>query len=180
MPKLVEMEKAWRKSLHSIFRLEALPIYRVPEDLIIFEKWKKGEPVIDGGFQEWFKFLEETKKRGVTMQRVRIVPLPLSDYMKYEIDVWKHSTKHGEQFLFLESDSYKELVKQFNFKPKDFWMFDDKILIIFHYDQRGDFLREEPIQDKQIIKQYADLKKKLLEKAIPMKQFLEKRSTAKN
>lgn len=36
-------ENAWNNATNNIFRLEILPEYRVPEDLVIFEKWKEGQ-----------------------------------------------------------------------------------------------------------------------------------------
>ncbi|MEK7213211.1 MAG: DUF6879 family protein [Patescibacteria group bacterium] len=35
--------EAWKNTTKNIFRLEILPEYRVPEDLAVFEKWKKGQ-----------------------------------------------------------------------------------------------------------------------------------------
>ncbi len=180
MTKLSEMEKAWGKSVKNIFRFESIPFYRVPEDIILFEKWRKGKQINKTDFQEWFTFLEETKKRGVIIQRVRIVALPVSDYVKYEIDVWNHSKRYGETVFFLELKSYKELTKQVDFKPKDFWMFDNKTLVIFHYNNNGEFLREERIKDRKIIRKYRDLKRELLKNSIPKKQFLNDQSITKN
>ncbi len=180
MLKLQLFGKAWKSAKKNIFRLEAIPEYGVPEDLVLFEKWKQGTLELDKASKAYLEKLNKTKKRGVKMQRVRIVPLPISEYIKYEIDFWKHSIQKGEEILFLEENEYENLIKNLNFEPRDFWMFDDKVLIMFYYDGKGDFLREEVIQNDKIIKQYKDLKEKLLKKSIPMKQFLGKYSAIKN
>ncbi len=180
MVKLLLMEKAWKSAKRNIFRLEAIPEYGVPEDLALFEKWKQGKLELDEASKEYLEKLKKTKGRGVEMQRVRIVPLPISEYIEYEIDFWEHSIQNGEEILFLEENEYQNLIKNLNFEPRDFWMFDDKVLIIFYYDSKGGFLREEAIQTDKTIKQYKDLKKKLLKKSILMKQFLEKYGAIKN
>ena len=169
------MEKAWKKAERSVFRLEAIPVYKVPEDLILFEKWKQGRLELDARSKEWLKNLKKTSQRGVKIQRVRVVPLPLSDYIRYEIDFWKNSVKCGEEILSLKSKDYGKIIKNLDFTPKDFWMFDDKALIIFLYDSRGDFVREESIPNKATIKRYAELKRKLLERAVQMDKFLKGR-----
>ncbi len=174
MANLSLMEKAWKNATDNIFRLEAIPEYNVSEDLISFEKWKQGKADLDQASINWLENLNKTKERRVKMQRVRVVPLPLSDYVKYEIDFWKHSTQNGEEILFLEEKEYERLIQSLNFKPKDFWMFDDRVLIIFHYDKTGNFVREELVTDEIIIKHHIDLKHKLLQHAIPMKEFLRK------
>lgn len=172
MVKLSLIEKAWKKSEKNIFRLEGIPEYNVPEDLVLFEKWKQRNFEFDADSRKWLQNLKSTKERGVKIQRVRIVPLPLSDYIKYEIDFWKHSAKNGEAILFLESKDYENIIKSMAFEPKDFWMFDDEVLIIFHYDKTGDFVKEEQIPNKDVIKKHIELKKKLLNHAIPMNEFL--------
>jgi hypothetical protein len=172
------MEKAWKKAERSVFRLEAVSVYKVPEDLLLFEKWKRGKFELDARSKEWLKNLKKTSQRGVKIQRVRVAPLPLSGYIRYEIDFWKNSEKCGEEILFLESKDYGKIIKNLDFTPKDFWMFDDKALIIFLYDGKGNFLREKPISDKSEIKRHAELKRKLLEHAVQMDEFLKGRPNA--
>lgn len=180
MVKLSITEKVWNKAQKNIFRLEAIPEYNVPEDLVLFNKWKQSKLESDKAFLKWLEGLNKTKERGVKMQRVRIVSLPFSDYIKYEIDFWKHSTKQGENILFLEAKRYEHIKQKFNFEPKDFWIFDDKILIIFHYDEKGDFVKEKLIPDKETIKKYVELKRELLDHAIPMDEFLKSKATTED
>lgn len=169
------MTKAWKKARKNIFRMETLPEYHVPSDTLLFEQWKKGElkPNED---EAWFKQLKETKAKKIKMQRVRIVPLPLPEYIRYEIDYWKTSQKCGEKFLFLKSEDYQKIISTLNFNPEDFWMFDNKVLVIFHY-KNGDLDSKELIGDKEIINQYVNLKRTLIKKSTPMKEFLEKYQT---
>ena len=118
---------------------------------MLFGKWKQGRLELDARSKEWLKKLKKTSRRGVKIKRVSVVPLPLSDYMNYEIDFWKNSIKYGE-ILLLKTGEYRRIIKNMDFAPEDFWTFDDKILIIFRYDGKGDFVREEPISDKAAIK----------------------------
>ncbi len=173
MAKISLMENAWKNATKNIFRLEAIPEYNVPEDLIAFEKWKRKKSDLDEASKKWLENLDKTKERGVKMQRVRVVQLPLSDYVKYEMNFWKHSIRNEEEILFLLENEYRKAIQTLNFKPRDFWMFDDKVLIIFHYDETGDFVKEESITDEKTIKNYLGLKQKLLQLTIPMEELLE-------
>lgn len=166
------MEKAWENSKKNIFRLEEIPEYNVPEDLVNFNKWKHGKFVIDKDSKNWLANLKSTKNKRINIQRVRIVSFPFSNYLKYEIDFWQHSTKAGEKILFLDKAIYQKIKFTLDFSPEDFWLFDDKTLIIFHYNPKGDFVREEPILDPQTINKYVILKKELLRYAISMSKFL--------
>lgn len=73
MVELSLTEKAWASARKNIFRLEAIPEYSVPEDLVLFENWKQGQFELDEASKEYLEKLSKTKERGVKMQRVRIV-----------------------------------------------------------------------------------------------------------
>lgn len=173
-------ENAWKKAMKNIFRLEMLPEYNVPEDLIIFEKWKKGQVDFKEETDLWLQNIKATKTRGVQMQRVRITPLPIPEYIRYEINYWQFSVRNGEEILFLKEQDFAAIKASFNFEPEDFWLFNDEVLVIFHYEG-GDLVEERPITDPAIIDDHKKLKYKLLKQALPMTHFLNRyENVAKN
>ena len=165
------MQNAWKNVTKGIFRLESIPTYKVPSDLTLFKRWQQGKLDMVKAGEGWLKRLQLTSAKGIKIERVRIVPLPLSRYLRYEIDFWKYSQKLGEKIFFLESKEYGKIIRTLSFRPIDFWMFDDETLILFHY-KKGNLVREEFISDKKIINEYKNLKNKLLWKAISIKKFL--------
>jgi len=169
---LNKFEKEWNNAKNNIFRLESLPEYKVENDLKNFEKFKKGLPYIANKDKKWFKKLSSTKNRGLIIKRVRIVKLPLSDYLKYEIDFWQKSIKYGEQILFLKQNDYQKIITSIKFEPEDFWMFDDKKLIIFHYNISGEWIGEEVISEQNIIDKYKNVKQELIRHSVLMQKFL--------
>lgn len=179
MYKFKAFKKVWHKANNNIFRLEALPEYEVGYDLVNFQKFKKGEKRNDNMAwlsaedKEWLALLSDTTKKGVNISRVRVVSVPFSDYLKYEIYYWQSfSIKRGEGILFIKNDEYEKIKLKLLFKPEDFWLFDDKELIIFHYTLKGEIKREEYVKDKQIVKLYKNFKKELFNKTLPMQQFM--------
>ena len=164
------MQEEWLKARNNIFRLETLPKYNVPEDLILFQKWKKNKLDVNSVFSAWFKNLRKTKQKGIKIHRVRVIKLPFSDYLKYEIDVWKHSIQNGEEIYLLKDKDYKNISEYFNFEIEDFWVFDDEKIVIFHY-RKGNLANEELVS-KDEIKNYKDLKNRLLKHAVPMNYFI--------
>jgi len=168
------MPEIWKNAKKDIFRLEALPIYNVTEDFDLFRKWEKGKLNINLDFKKWLKNIKTTKSKGIRIRRVRVVQPRISDYLKYEIDVWKRTTKKGEEVYFIKSDDYTNLKKLFNFEFKDFWMFDNKVLLIFHYSKNGNFVKEELIIKEDILAYYKKLKSNLLKQCLPMNKFIKK------
>lgn len=160
----------WQQAQYSIFRLETLPEFKVPGDIELFEKWKKGN--VEFHEQDsWQQQLLTTKSRGVQMQRVRITPLPIPAYIQFEIAYWQLSKKNGEEFFFLTEQEYQNILSSLDFIPKDFWLFDDAFLDIFDYKE-GNLKQEIPISDTKMIENHVSLKQLLLQKALPMDDFL--------
>lgn len=166
------MEKAWSRAQKSIFRLELLPEYKVPEDLILFKKWKSNNFSVELELDGWLKDIRATKEKGVKIQRVRVTPLPIPKYIHYEIDCWEYSKRAGEEILFLSEDTFKRIQTKSDFVIEDYWMFDDEVLVIFHYE-KGDLIEERMIKNRELIKKHQKLKVSLLEQTIPMKKFLQ-------
>jgi len=170
-------DKSWRSAKTSIFRLEGRPEYKVAGEQKNIAEWKKGELDL-GGDKEWRKWMELLKSaqaKKILVQRVRVVPNPVPDYIKFEIDSWqKYSVKNGETFFFLDAKDYQEIITSCGFNSKDFWLFDDQNLLIFNYDKSGQFTGEIPIADGGMARRYAELKSKFLKKALPMDQFVKK------
>ncbi len=165
----------WRTCTKSIFRLEALPEYRVEGDIENFEKYlAKGKSVIEitQDAQEWFAQLKRATEAGVDVRRVRVITEPLNDYVKYEMAFWRHSVKYGEQFYFLPLGEYQSILNELDFQPEDFWMFDDKDVVVFHYSSQGEWIGEEVITETKFVKKCVLLKGKLLEKSKRMQGYL--------
>ncbi len=165
--------KAWQAAKVRIFRLEALQEYDAPEEKVLFEKWKKG----DKNFTEydgWFKLLGQAKEKGIPIHKVKVVKLPVSEHLKYEIDLWKKLKIHGEQILVIEEEKYNTLTQNPDFKPKDFWLFDDKLAIIFDYNEKGELVGEELVTDKTQVAKHLELKNRLTESSLSLTPFLYK------
>jgi hypothetical protein len=168
-------DKYCRSAKKSIFRLEGRAEYRAPGEQENIAQWKQGKLDLDSNklCQQWMASLKNAKTKKIAVQRVRVAPKPLSDYIKFEIDVWrKYSSQNGEKFLFLECGEYQKIIAGLGFNPKDFWLFDDKTLLIFNYDKTGQFSGEILITDGEMIRRYSDLKYKLLQKSVPVGSFL--------
>lgn len=170
-------DKNWRNAKVDIFRLEGRPEYKVVGEGEHIAKWKKGElnMAADKNWQSWMKSLKSAKAKKVAVQRLRVVPNPLPDYIKFEIALWqKYSVVNGEKIRFINTKDYQGIVREYGFDPKDFWLFDDEKLLMFNYGTAGQFLGDIAITDGAMVRRYCDLKQKLLEKSVPMASFVGK------
>ncbi|MCK5040104.1 MAG: hypothetical protein KAR87_03995 [Candidatus Aenigmarchaeota archaeon] len=171
VPKLTNLLESFNKEY---FRLELLECYRVEEEWDSFQKFLKGETILENkNIKRYFERVHRYSKEGKKTIRLHVVPTKLSDYLKFEITIgYIPLAKAGELVYLMSEKNYNEIVNQIEFKPIDYWLFDDKYIIEMLYDSEGRFLEEREVLDINKINSYVELKQKLLEKAISLDVWL--------
>ncbi|MBN2095430.1 MAG: hypothetical protein JW727_05260 [Candidatus Aenigmarchaeota archaeon] len=172
MAEKASFEELWNSARKSIFRLEKLPAYSIPEEKPSIESWRAGKPQEDSEDEKWLGLLDAAKQKGVKVQRVRLFSLPLSEYLRYEIAIWQLSSKRREEIHFLSQEEYQKISRIAGISPGDFWLFDDTLLWVIEYNGEGGFLGGTPVTETETARRCAALKSKCLEKSIPINAFL--------
>jgi hypothetical protein len=128
---------------HSAFRLETLPAYSVDAEAEAFKAWREGQPAPAWmAEREWLTMVRDAVAAGKTMQRVRTVRRPLSDYVMFAFD-WGYpgNVEAGEDIRILELGPGDEL--PWIPDPEegyDFWIFDAVTVVRMEYDAEGRFI----------------------------------------
>lgn len=112
----------------SAFRLETLPRYTVPQEAEMLARFKRGEPVDLPDDHPWLERVRNHCRTGKLMRRVRVVSYPLTDYLRMEMSWYPKSVAAGEDIRITETRL-----------SGDFWLFDECIAVVLHYDSEGRF-----------------------------------------
>jgi len=123
----------------SAFRLECLPAYSVPQEAAMLATFRRGETVELPADHPWITRVREKCGNGRTMERVRVVSRPLTDYERFELSLYPHSRAAGENIRVVERHSVEV--------TEDFWLFDDTIAVVLRYDAAGRFLGADVTSD---------------------------------
>lgn len=168
-------EREWERLTSRFFKFERLQEYRVPDDPS-FQAFERGD-------------LEEARRRdrenilaqkplydaahakGVILVRVRVVELPLSDYLRlYELPSYRVSAACGEEIRITRADQHQELLT--TTRLSDFIAFDDRVVLVNKYDEGaapdGAWLVEQP----QLVKRFVDTGEQLLATSVSLDEFL--------
>jgi hypothetical protein len=149
----------WLKNFKaSAFRLEALPAYSVPEEADMLMAFRRGEAVLPDN-HPWPKLVAAIRAAGKTIQRVRIVSDPLSDYERFELSLYPHSAETGEDIRVTDDP---------NLRYADFWLFDDEAVFVLRYDKAGRFLGTDQPNDVITYRRIRDL---VWEHSVPLAKF---------
>jgi hypothetical protein len=154
----------------SAFRLENLDLYTVPQEADEYRRFLAGEELPKTAAEsEWVKFVKTCVSEGKTIQRVHAISLPLTPYIKYEIEWgYLYTSAAGEDIRLLD---------RANISPdlaglKDFWLFDRKTLVIVQYDSDGRFLHGERDDSPEALKAHIDFCAILESQSTPLRAFL--------
>jgi hypothetical protein len=112
----------------SAFRLETLPEYNVPQETEMLARFKRGEPVDLPDDHPWLENVKRHCRSGKLMRRVRVVSHPLTDYLRMEMSWFPKSVQAGEDIRITETQL-----------TGDFWLFDERTVVVLHYDHEGRF-----------------------------------------
>lgn len=170
MQKLIEAYSNLKKEA---FRLELLDEYRVEGEWEYYQMFLEGkEKPDDEEFQERCRQIAESITQGKQYITVHVIPSRLTKYLKFEIE-WYYIPRmeSGERIYLIRKTDYKKLINN-NFKPGDFWLFDEKIVIELLYDASGKFLTTRLIKKRDDVLRCITLKKDLLKHSIPLNKWL--------
>ncbi len=151
----------------SAFRLETLPVYAVPQEEEWFAEWQRSGklPELTPETDSWLKLVLEAKQAGKKMQRVHLVTPPLNDYLRFELATQIPSVDCGEDCRIAEASDVEQVVSQL----EDYWLIDETVAILLHYDDKGRFLGTEDAEDVVLYRRQRDL---VLTRSVSLKEYL--------
>jgi hypothetical protein len=128
----------------SVFRLETLQVYDAPgeaERVQTFAAGREGwqRPADD----ESLRMIREMTAQGVAWSRVHVLEAPLTAYLKFELAAYHENEAAGEAVWIADRATHPDLAGL----NEDFILIDDRVGVLFRYDQAGRRLAWERIAD---------------------------------
>ncbi|KND32113.1 DUF6879 family protein [Streptomyces acidiscabies] len=116
------------------WRLETLPVYRVPQEAEEFSRFMTGERFPGPYEDSWTEMIRQRKASGGSVGRVHILTRPLSDYLRFEFErYYRHQAPVGEDIRILDVTERENPLPEI----QDFWMFDRSTVVLMHYEEDG-------------------------------------------
>lgn len=146
-------------------RLELLQEYHIEGDeWDSFQKFINGEAVSPyPELAEWNEQISEWRKQGKTIERIRLLENPLSEYLKYEIfEAYVPGTIVGQKINFVSPKQLEKVVGKK--KLKDFWIFDDKYVFEMDYDENHNYCGGrivDGVEEKEIYQRLLEISQPL-------------------
>jgi hypothetical protein len=112
---------------------------------------------------------DKARAGNISMTRIRIFDLPLSDYLTYyEIPAYEADIECGEAILFVASADVEDLLSA---GLIDYVLFDDRCVVTLQYDETTLQLREARlVDDPVLVRGFLAVTADLISRAVPMKK----------
>lgn len=138
----------------SAFRLEAQRKYHEPEEheaVVNFAAGKPEDPTKLPSLKLWFDRIRALTDQGRTTLRVRIHDEPPTDSQRWErwIDPWNRAA--GEEIRYLTRRQADQIGLLAEVGDIDFWLLDERHLIIMRFDDEGNRISNELTADPERI-----------------------------
>lgn len=152
------------------FRFESLPEYSIPEEAESLRSYLEGHIAVTGQDEDWIAFLQRSRAAGKRVIRVRLVPYPLTDYFRFELD-WGYllNAPAGEEVRFV-ADANRILTNGQG--TQDFWIFDHNTVVTMNYDKKGSFLGVNLAHDPETVERFQRIRETLLSISMSFEEFL--------
>ncbi|MFI9616770.1 DUF6879 family protein [Streptomyces sp. NPDC052023] len=165
-----ERNRLFERFQRDAFHLELRDDYSLPGEEGPFQSWLNGDDVDYAYLRSWTQLMQQTTGRGMTVRRVRIITEPLSPYIQWEYATTPLNEEAGEIIRWLPRHLLPDGIT-FPFDRKDWWLYDDQLLAVGHFDQDGRVLGSQIINDPSAVAECARLRDLLWTRAIPHAEY---------
>ncbi|MFW8744810.1 DUF6879 family protein [Mesorhizobium japonicum] len=113
----------------SAFRLEALPRYKVDDEVDALAQFEATGTLPANHNEDWAELIRGNIAAGKTMKRLRLFEVPLNSYETFERAVYETNVAAGEEIHAADRAEFQ--------LDRDFWCFDNKWIAKMIYDEEG-------------------------------------------
>ncbi len=135
-------------------RLETRNRYVVAAEQAALERFLAGQetdPVYELERAFWDReIVPEAVAAGKRFERVRIVPEPLTDYLRFTLRGAGYLTRAGEEIRYLD----RERANALDLPAHDFWLFDSKRLVPLYFTADDRLLGVQVITEPHVVRQH--------------------------
>ncbi|TDU04753.1 hypothetical protein EDD99_3228 [Streptomyces sp. 846.5] len=160
----------WREFFDSMeceaFRLETLPVYRVPQEEDAVRRFLAGEPLPLSATQGWTTRIQGYADSGRKVRRVHVLTRPLTDYLRFEFEHYRHNVAAGEDIRILDITE----VPNPGLPDQDFWLFDESRVVLMNYEADGTQIDREILEGDPGL--YREWRRIALESSVPFLEYL--------
>jgi hypothetical protein len=148
------------------FRLETRQSYGIESERAEYEQFLSTGRLHIPETDQWLTRLRQFRQTGRWVGRVHVLTRPLTDYLRYEFAVYGFTVAAGEDVRILDATDMPDP----GLPNQDFWLFDERAVVVMEYDDDGNQLGRELLEEFDPAP-YVAWKRLALDRAIPFVSY---------
>ncbi|WP_447037045.1 DUF6879 family protein [Streptomyces sp. DSM 118878] len=165
-----ERNRLFESFAHDAFHLELRDDYSVPAEAGPYKRWLRTGSADDSFMSPWTQLMKRVTGSGRTVRRVRVVTEPHSSYIQYEYATTGTNLEAGESIRWLPRHKLPSEVT-LPVDGNDWWLFDDRLLAVGHFDEHGRVMGSELIDAPDTVAECVRVRDLLWSLAIPHREY---------
>lgn len=163
----------WARALHDFnctaFRFECQGTYHEPYEQEALRQYLAGEEPDLTYLRGWLDDVRRGTDAGRRYSRVRVLTDPITDYLRFELAVTPHNEAAGEDVRVLSAARAAELGP---LPTADFWLFDDHLATVMHFDDREGFQYAEAVTAPDEVARFLEIRERVWDAAVSFREFV--------
>jgi hypothetical protein len=163
-------EEVWPSLRNRFFKLETLQEYE-ETGVPVYDAWKRGDlaTVHRLAEEQAREQADDPVDKRIESQRVRLLRIPVTDYVRFENEVYRYLAQAGEKIFGVEEEL---AARTFEAPLFDFLLFDETLVFVHDYDDQGVRRGSWLVQDSASVAAYRQVADSLLEIARPFEDLV--------
>ncbi|MEW1671983.1 DUF6879 family protein [Streptomyces noursei] len=165
-----ERNQLFESCAHGAFHLELRDDYSVPVEDGPYASWLRGDAVDNSFMVPWTDLVKRVTGAGKYMRRVRVVTEPHTPYIQWEYVTAHVNEEAGESVRWFPRHRLPEGMV-FPIAGNDWWLFDDNLLAVGHFNDSGRFIGSELVDAPGAVAECVRVRDLLWPSAIPHSEY---------
>lgn len=163
-----DLSRLYRTFERYAWRLETRDVYAVPGEDADFDDFLAGRPVAPRNPDNsgWLANVAAARADHRVFARVRLVGFPITDYTRFEFLGYPENIAAGEEVRIIDRRWLTPADDAWT--HQDFWLFDDRIAVLQHYDDAGRFLGVSAAPD---VRPYVEIRRRATDLSVAFHEF---------
>ncbi|WP_067532209.1 DUF6879 family protein [Nocardia crassostreae] len=164
-PKFDDLYRTYARAFH----LEVQDSYGVASENEQLQRFLAGEPTsYPEDWQQWDAFVKEVTDAGTSIQRLRVVTEPHTDYTRFLLHHTDRNVAAGEQVRYLP----RHQVSDDAYTVDDWWLFDDTVLAFSIFTPEGEWAGGAITEDPVLVSRCVEVRDRLWPLGIEFETYL--------
>lgn len=148
---------------HTAWRLETRRGYASDRQDPDFQNFLKTGVTVFDAAEPWFENIRSQTDAGKRVGRVRVIDSPPTQNQLFLLDYARHNAAAGEDMRYL----WRADADAAGLLREDFWIFDSRIVALFHFDDADDMTAIELITEPAAVVRYSAARDAAMHHAVP-------------